>query len=93
MLSFVSPSVHVSVCLSVLVCHLTYSRDIVRRAETPTWDQLSRIKHVVQEGRGADSFTETIEEYLVLPTLPSSLLLSLSLCRALSVSFSPCYTR
>lgn len=32
-------------------------------AETPIWDQLCSLKHVVQEGRGAENFAETIEEY------------------------------
>ena len=31
--------------------------------ETKIWDQLSQVKHVVQEGRGADSFADTIDEY------------------------------
>ena len=65
-------------------------------AETQTWDQLSRLKHVVQEGRGAESFAETIEEYLLLPTyiaffsvgLSVSLSLCLSLCLFPSVAVS-----
>ena len=57
-------------------------------AETQTWDQLSRLKHVVQEGRGAESFAETIEEYLLLPTYIAFFSVGLSV--SLSVSLSLC---
>lgn len=46
--------------------------------ETTIWDQLSQMKHIVQEGRGADSFADTIEEYYNAVTTGALLL---AVCR------------
>eukprot|EP01043_Picozoa_sp_COSAG02_P037397 COSAG02_NODE_2802_length_8002_cov_11.765532_2_plen_131_part_00 len=55
-----------------------YSSGRVDLVETTIWDKLSEVKHVVQEGRGADSFADTIEEYY--NAVPSGALL-LAVCR------------